>query len=123
MRSIAEVDTALETLADEACIAGPTPIETFYDGRVTMRWLYENRRDRPFLVWAWDFEIGDWCLACAKEPRITKVARTRRIFLDDGTDFRATGDHRVLLPNQEWTTVGELKRGSELMAFYRLTRT
>jgi len=120
LRNVAEIEMVMTVLADEACLYGQTKISTLMDGLVTIKWLAENKKDKPFLVYCWDFEKNDYTLGWAYDPRLVKKAKTVRVILDDGTDFISTLDHRVLLKNSEWINAGKLKRGDTLMPFYRV---
>ena len=115
-----EINSALTVISDETCVAGSTRISTPFYGEKTIKWLEENKKDERFLVYCWDFEQNDFTLGWAYDPRIVKKSETIKIKLDDGTYFIATPDHRVLLKDLTWTTVGELKYNDELLAFYRV---
>ncbi len=119
LRNVAEIETAMSTFANEACVAGDTLVATPSYGLKSIKWLTENVKDR-FLVYCYDFKKGDYTLGWAFNPRITKTAMTQKISLDDGTELVATHDHRILLRSGVWTTVGQLQDGDELMPFYRL---
>jgi hypothetical protein len=62
LRSVAEIEMAMTVFADEACLGANTKIATLNDGFVTIKWLAENRKDEPFLVYCWDFEREDYTL-------------------------------------------------------------
>lgn len=120
LQNVSEIETALNTFADEACVAGNTPIMTPF-GPITIEELANTKKENEkFLVYCWDFKKGDYGMGWAWHPRKVKVAKTIKIMLDDGTDFVCTEDHRVLLKNEEWIEAGQIKRGDELMPFYRV---
>jgi hypothetical protein len=122
LRSVAEVEMAMTVISDEACISGNTKISTLFDGAKPIWWLAERWKEdpSPFLVYCWDFDKEDYTLGWAYEPRIVKKAKTVKVFLDDGSSFIVTEDHRILTRGQEWINAGELAKGSELMPFYRM---
>lgn len=119
LRNVAEIEMAMTVISDETCLSGATLINTPFDGLVTLKWLAENKKEE-FLVYSWDFEKQDFTLAWAYAPRKVKTAQTVRVVLDNGDDFIATIDHRVLLDNNNWAYAGKLKTGDELKAFYRI---
>lgn len=119
LRTVAEIEMAMTTIADEACVAGETQIATLYHGYKSIKWLTENMTE-PFLVYCYDFQKQDYTLGWAYDPRKVKTATTLKISLDDGHSFVVTPDHRILLRSGEWVAASELKYGSELMPFYKL---
>ncbi len=120
LRNLPEIEQVMTVIADEACIAGDTPISTAF-GETYIKTLAEEKApDEKFLVYCWDFEKSDYTLGWAWNPRKVKTAKTVRIALDDGTSFVVTPDHRILLRNEQWIEAGELKFGDELMPFYRI---
>jgi hypothetical protein len=120
LRNVAEIEMTMTVFADEACLGANTKIATLNDGFVTIKWLAENRKDEPFLVYCWDFARNDYTIGYAYDPRLVGTKETVRINLDNGDFFVATPDHRVLLRDGTWKQAGELGRGDKLMAFYRL---
>lgn len=121
LRNVAEIESAMTVFADEACLIGSTPVSTLMWGDKSIKWLAENKANEDFLVYCYDFYEKDFTLGWAFDPRLVKTAPTVRVILDDGTDFTATEDHRVLLKNGEWVMAGDLARGSLLMPFYRIS--
>lgn len=120
LRSVAEIETAVTVFSDESCVAGDTLIATPF-GYTSIKELAETKQpEENFLVYCYDFSQNDYTLGWAYHPRLVKRALTVRVFLDDGTDFVCTHDHRVLLHKEEWLEAGSLKVGMELMPFYRL---
>lgn len=122
LRTMPEIEMALSVFADEACLAGETLVAApaYEGGFKTIEWLANNMANERFLVYSYDFDKGDYTLAWAFNPRLVKESPTIQVLLDDGSSFIVTGDHRILLKNRKWITAGELKAGSELMAFYRI---
>ncbi len=119
LRNMPEIEQVMTVIADEACVAEDTKINTLFYGLKTIKWLKENVKDE-FFVYCWDFEKDDFTLGVAYEPRLVKKAKTKKVFLDDGTFFIATYDHLVLLKNAAWSTTNDLKYGDELMPFYKI---
>lgn len=122
LRSVAEVEMAMTVISDEACVHGDTRVSTLFDGQKTIRWLTERwkKNPSPFLVYCWDFSKEDYTLGWAYEPRVVKREKTVKVLLDDGSRFVVTRDHRILTRDQRWVEAGDLKKGDELMPFYRL---
>lgn len=119
LRSIPEIEMAMTVFADEACVAGDTPITTPF-GIFTIQELAEKRAEERFLVYCYDTIKKDFTLGWAFAPRLVKRAKTITIILDNGSKFTATEDHRVLKKDGTWIETGDLKFGDELMPFYRL---
>lgn len=120
LRAIADIETVMTIIADEACIAGDTPIATPAYGYRTIKWLTENKKNDRFLVYCYDFDKEDYTLGWAYNPRLVRQEETIRIALNDGSKIIGTKDHRVLLKDGEWKAIGDLTYADELMAFYRL---
>ena len=120
LRNIPEIESAMTVFADEACVAGDTKVSTPF-GPFTIKELAEKRGDERFLVYCYDFEKKDFTLDWAFSPRLVKKEKTIKIILDNGSQFTATADHRILLKNGTWTETGKLKFRDELMPFYRLS--
>lgn len=123
LRGVAEVEMAMTVISDEACVHGDTKISTLFDGQKTIRWLTERwKKDpSPFLVYCWDFSKEDYTLGWAYDPRVVKREKTVKVLLDDGSRFVVTADHRILTRDQRWVNAGDLKKGDELMPFYRMS--
>jgi hypothetical protein len=123
LRSVAEVEMAMTVISDEACVHGDTRVSTLFDGQKTIRWLTERwkKNPSPFLVYCWDFKKEDYTLGWAYEPRVVKREKTLKVLLDDGSRFVVTPDHRILTRDQRWVRAEELRKGDELMPFYRMT--
>ncbi|MCK9459660.1 MAG: portal protein [Proteobacteria bacterium] len=119
LRSVSEIEAVMDTYADETCLAGHMIVNTVFFGPQTIKWLAENKSGERFLVYCWDGDKKDYTIGWAYDARKVKTARTIRIKLDDGTNFIATPEHRVLLHNGDWTMTGLLQFGDELMPFYR----
>jgi len=123
LRSIPEIENAMTVISDEACIHSTTKISTLFDGLKTIKWLKMkwDQNPSPFLVYCWDFQKEDYALGWAYDPRIIKIAKTVKVLLDDGNILQVTPDHRILKRDQTWIEAGDLKKGDELMPFYRLS--
>lgn len=120
LRYVAEIEAALDILADESCLSGDTPVSTPF-GNIQIQKLAETKKPgEKFLVYCYDSKIGDYTLGWAHDARKVKTAPTLKVFLDNGVTLKLTEDHRVLLRSGEWTTAGNLKEGSELMPFHRV---
>lgn len=122
LRNVPEIEMAMTVISDEACIAGETRISTLFEGFITIEKLAARwKKDpTPFLVYCWDFKKQDYTLGWAYEPRFVKKSKTIKVMLDNGSYFVVTPDHRILDKNQNWIHAEELKRGSEIMPFYKL---
>lgn len=118
LRNVPEIESAMQILADEACVAGDTKIATPF-GFITIKELAEKKSDERFLVYSYDFKKKDYTLGWAFAPRLVKEEQTVTVLLDNGGKFTTTADHKVLKKDGTWVTTGELKTGDELMPFYR----
>lgn len=120
LQMTAEIETALNTFADEACLGGDTLVATPF-GFISIAELAETKpKDEQFLVYCWDFKKQDYTLGWAYHPRLVKKAKTVTVIFDDGKKHVCTPDHRFLLRSGEWVEAGDLKYGDELMPFYRV---
>lgn len=119
LRNVPEIESAMTIFADEACVAGDTPIATPF-GFISIKELAEKKADERFLAYCYDFQKKDYTLGWAFAPRLVKTAPTIKILLDDGSHYTATADHRVLLRDGTWRETGDLQFGDKLMPFYRL---
>ncbi len=120
LRAVAEIESVLTILADETCLAGNTIVPTPSWGLVNIKWLAENKSDKRFLVYSWDFKNKDFTLGWAFDPRLVKEAETVKIYLDNGKTFICTYDHKILTRDARWKMAGDLEFGDELMPFYHL---
>jgi hypothetical protein len=119
LRNIPEIEMALNVFSDESCLAGNTLIATPF-GMIPIKELAEKQANDKFLVYCWDFKKQDYTLGWAHSPRMTKVAKTQILVLDDGTSLETTTDHRILMRDGSWRQAGEINEDDELMPFYRL---
>jgi hypothetical protein len=119
LRSTPEIEMALNVFSDEACLVGHTLINTPF-GYFKIKDLIKKHPDEKFLVYCYDFTKKDFTLGWAHSPRQTKIAKTVVVILRNGKRLECTPDHRVLKRNGEWIHAGELKKGDELMPFYRI---
>ena len=118
LRNLPEIEQAMTVIADEACVAGDTPVQTLFEGLKTIKWLAENKKEE-FFVYCWDFEKDDFTIGIASQPRFIKKEKTVKVLLNDGTSFTVTRDHLMLLANSAWVMGCEIKIGDELMPFFR----
>lgn len=119
LRNLPEIEQAMTVIADEACVAGDTKVNTLFDGLKTIKWLAENKKEE-FFIYCWDFQKNDYTIGIASEPRLIKKEKTLKVLLNDGTSFITTRDHLMLLANSAWVMTCELEIGDELMPFYRI---
>ena len=119
LRSVPEIEMALNVFADEACLSGDTPVATPF-GLIPIEELAKTHATEKFLVYCWDFQKNDYTLGWAHSPRQTKIAKTQILILDDGSRIETTPDHRILLKNGEWKQAGEIEEDDELMPFHRV---
>lgn len=119
--SVPEINSCLTIMAQETCLAGDTKVATPYLGLVTLEWLANNKADEEFFVYCWDFENNDYTIGTAYNPRKTKREKTFKVILNDGTNFIATADHKILKSDKTWIRVDELKIGENLTPFYRVS--
>ena len=121
LEMIPEIYTALNTFADEACLAGNTKIATPF-GYITIKELADTKSpDERFLVYCWDFNKEDFSLGWAYHPRLVKTAETIEVVFDNGRRHIVTPDHRFLTYGNEWIRADEIKPGMRFKAFYRIS--
>lgn len=118
LRSVPEIELALNVFADEACVAGPTKVATPF-GMISISDLARTHKDEKFLVYCYDFEKKDYTLGWAHSPRRTKSDWTQVLIFDDGSKLESTRDHRVLMRNGEWKQAKDVNVDDECMPFYR----
>jgi hypothetical protein len=117
---VPEIYTALNTFADESCLAGETKIATPF-GFISIQEKAETCKEgEQFLVYCWDFEKNDFSLGWAYDPRLVKKAETVEVSFDNGKSHVCTPDHRFLTLDNQWVCAGDLQQGMPLKAFYRL---
>lgn len=119
LRNIAEIETVMTVISDEACVSGDTKIATPF-GFKTIKELVGQDSNEKFLVYCFDEASKDHTLGWAYAPRFVKKEKTLTIVLEDGSRYTATSDHKVLMKSGKWEETGKLKFGDELMAFYRI---
>jgi ribonucleotide reductase alpha subunit len=100
------------------CITGDTLIAVA-DGRnaVTIKQLVEEGKDIP--VYSTNLETRKVEIKYGRNPRLT--GRNKDIFkvtLDDGSSFKATENHKVLLKNMQYVEVKDLKKDDSIFPFY-----
>lgn len=120
MQSMPEIDMVMTVLADEACVAGKTLIETLFHGQQRIDWLAKHKQGQKFPVYCYDFAKEDYTIGWAFDPRFVKRAKTITIVFDNGKEETVTEDHRVLLRNGNWIQAGSLTTDMQLMPFYRI---
>lgn len=120
LRNIAEIETVMTVVSDEACVSASTLIAT-PNGFKTIKELVDQGPDEKFLVYCFDEISKDHTLGWAYAPRFVKKEKTLTIVLEDGSRYTATSDHKVLMKSGKWEETGKLKLGDELMAFYRIS--
>ena len=118
LRTIPEIECALNVFSDEACLSGKTPVATPF-GFIPIEKLATTHKSDKFLVYCYDFTKKDYALGWAHSPRKTKTAETVNVVLDNGKDLQCTPDHRILMRDGTWKYAGDLKEGDLLMPFYR----
>jgi hypothetical protein len=119
LRNLPEIEQAMTVIADEACVAEDTLVQTLFDGLKTIKWLTENKKE-DFFVYCWDFDKDDYTIGIASKPRFIKKEQTVKVLLNDGTSFQVTRDHLMLLANSAWVMGCQIKTGDELMPFFRI---
>ena len=120
LRNVPEIEMAMTVFSDETCVTGDTKITTLVDGPKTIKWLTENKADKEFLVYCWNFKTEDFDLGWGFNPRKVKKAKIVKIILNNASFIRCTPEHRILLKTGQWIEAGNLKARDEIMAFYRL---
>lgn len=104
--------------ATNPCITGDTLIATA-DGRnaVSIKQLTEEGKDVP--VYSTDTKTGQVQIKMARNPRKTGINKEIcKITLDDGSSFKATPNHKVLLRDLTYVEVKDLKAGDSVFPFY-----
>ncbi|RLI54360.1 MAG: hypothetical protein DRP09_13250, partial [Candidatus Thorarchaeota archaeon] len=97
------------------CITGDTEIAVA-DGRdaVTIEQLTNEGKDVPVYC----FDGNRIRISMGRNPRKTrKNVDIFKITLDDGTSFKATADHSIMLRNGEYRRVDQLKKDDSIMPF------
>lgn len=121
LRNTAEVEAAMTVYANETCVSGDTKVATPF-GYWSIKELAETKpADERFLVYCFDFGKRDISLGWAWNPRLTGKKKTLNIILNDGTSLVCTHDHRILLRDGSWSEAQNLKKGFDLMPFYRIS--
>lgn len=89
---------------DHACLTGDTLIHTA-SGFIPIRELVGETGE----VWAYDEGKREPKKAAFRDVRLTrKQAEVYEVTTEDGTTFKGTGDHRVLVSTGEWKSIREL---------------
>jgi len=103
-----------------ACLSGDTLIAVA-DGRnaVSIRQLAKEGKEVD--VYSYDGEK----IIITKGTKFRKTYSSRKVYevtLDDGTKFKATGDHKVMLRSGGYIEVEKLKKNVSLMPFNKVIR-
>jgi hypothetical protein len=105
----AEINSALDIYADETCLSGDTIIPLLDGTKQTIKSLYEQNKN-DFYVNSFDVKSNRFvpgrCLG------VTKTGENREVFkitFDDGTYVRLTENHLVLLSDNSYCRVENLK--------------
>jgi len=120
LRNLPEIETVMTVVSDEACVSGQTKVATPFGFKTIEELIEKNGPDEKFLVYSYDSSNKDFSLGWAYNPRYVKTEKTITVVLDNGSNFTATRDHKVLKRSGEWVEAGALSEGDHLMAFYRL---
>lgn len=98
------------------CLTGDTVVHTIA-GQKTIKELVDSGADK-FDVFSCD-EKGNLAVGNAHSVKRTRIAApVWRITLDDGTNFKATHDHPVMMRDGSYRPVVELRAGDSMMPFY-----
>lgn len=112
----AEINSALDIYADETCLSGDTIIPLLDGTKQTIKSLYEQNR-KDFYVNSYDVKSNRFvpgrCLG------VTKTSDNREVFkitFDDGIYVRLTENHLVLLSDNSYCRVENLKTSDSVKA-------
>lgn len=112
----AEINSALDIYADETCLSGDTIIPLLDGTKQTIKSLYEQNKN-DFYVNSFDVKSNRFvpgrCLG------VTKTGENREVFkitFDDGTYVRLTENHLVLLSDNSYCRVENLKTNDSVKA-------
>jgi len=106
------------TTSTNPCVVGDTLIAVA-DGRnaVTIKELVDDGKDVP--VYSTNPLTGRVEIKMGRSPRKTKNnTEVWKLTLDDGSEFIATPDHKILLKNLEYVDLKNLKTGDSISPFY-----
>lgn len=112
----AEINSALDIYADETCLSGDTIIPLLDGTKQTIKSLYEQNKN-DFYVNSFDVKSNRFvpgrCLG------VTKTGENREVFkitFDDGIYVRLTENHLVLLSDNSYCRVENLKTSDSVKA-------
>lgn len=112
----AEINSALDIYADETCLSGDTIIPLLDGTKQTIKSLYEQNKN-DFYVNSFDVKSNRFvpgrCLG------VTKTSDNREVFkitFDDGIYVRLTENHLVLLSDNSYCRVENLKTSDSVKA-------
>lgn len=107
-----------KTLTTNPCITGDTLIAVA-DGRnaISIKQLMEEGKDIP--VYSTNLATGKVEIKMGRNPRVTGFHKEIwKLTLDDGSTFRSTPDHRILMKDLSYKNLKELKPGMSVFPFY-----
>ncbi|AMM44821.1 hypothetical protein SP15_022 [Bacillus phage SP-15] len=103
----------------EVCLSGDTEVKLL-DGRtLTMEQmlLEQISGTDKFYVYSYDMRLNKVTVGTAHSIMPTGIKPVYRITLDNGESFKATDNHKILMRDKSWKTVGQLSEGDSLMPF------
>lgn len=98
----------------ELCLEGSTKVKLYDGGFATLEDLaYEN--EQGFYIKAVDLETGYYIRAIAYSPRKTGIKDdVAEVQLDNGTSFRCTEEHQIMVEGRTFVEAQNLKQGEIL---------
>lgn len=103
------------------CFTGDTKVKMLDGTEKTFEELVEYEKEHPdteYWVYSVD-ERGSFVPGCAKHPRITGYAdELVEMTLDNGTSFKCTPDHLLMLRDGSYKEAIEISEGDSLMPLY-----
>jgi hypothetical protein len=75
--------------------------------------------DKKFVVYAYDHNEKKIVPALGKQARQTVVTDAWKVTFDSGKSITGTSNHRLMLRDGTYCTIGDLKIGDSMMPFYR----
>ncbi len=106
------------SVSTNPCITGDTLIAVA-DGRnaVSIKQLVEEGKDVP--VYSTNIKTGQVEIKMGRNPRVTGINKeVWKLTLDDGSEFKATPNHKILLKNLQYVELKDLKPGDSIFPFY-----
>ena len=106
--------------SNPCCFTGDTLVAVA-DGRDPV--AFRDLAGQVVPVYAWDHKAGKTVIAEMHNISVKrKGAKVFRVTLDDGSSFRATDDHLIMLRDGSYRQVKDLKRGDSLNPFHSQVR-